>query len=45
MTVTVTKEHENAYTSEYKDIEYLGAHFQVKMFFNSLLVDFSNCLT
>jgi len=30
MTVPVTKEHENAYPGEYKEIEYLGVHFQVK---------------
>jgi hypothetical protein len=30
MTVPVTKEYENAYPGDYKEIEYLGAHFQVK---------------
>jgi hypothetical protein len=30
MTVPDTKEHENGYPGEYKEIEYLNAHFQVK---------------
>ena len=30
MTVLVTNENENGYTGEYKEIEYLDAHFRVK---------------
>ena len=32
MTVPDTNENENGYTGEYKEIEYLDAHFRVKRF-------------
>ena len=41
MTVPVTKEHENAYPGDYKEIEYLGAHFQVKLGVNLLTMPYS----
>jgi len=31
MTVPVTNENENGYPGEYKEIEYLDAHFQMKV--------------
>ena len=31
MTVPDTNENENGYTGEYKEIEYLDAHFRVKV--------------
>ena len=36
MTVLVTNENENGYTGEYKEIEYLDAHFRVKGGVNQL---------
>ena len=36
MTVPDTKENENGYTGEYKEIEYLDAHFRVKGGVNQL---------
>ena len=42
MTVPVTKENENGYPGEYKEIEYLDAHFQVK---GRISIKISVCLT